>query len=91
MTKIEQHIEDSIEEFYKKFGHIQVVKNEISGNSYNTFADFLEQSQLELIEAIRGEVEKIPEYDGVPDLDNDKWKELIFRQDVLDLLKINRE
>lgn len=33
------------EEFYKEFGHIYAIKNEMSGNSYNQIFNFFE-SQL---------------------------------------------
>jgi hypothetical protein len=43
------------EEFYEKFRHVQVVKNEISGNQYGTFREYLHARDLAIIEAAKAE------------------------------------
>lgn len=47
------------EEFFEKFGYIQAIKNEKSGNSYTRISDFITQSQLAVIKEV---IKMMPKY-----------------------------
>lgn len=40
-NKPNNKVEEIVEEFYQEFGHLAVVKNELSGNQYKNIGDWL--------------------------------------------------
>lgn len=101
MTKIKQHIEDSLEKKSNKYGckpsqDVCLIHDcplvtygicEDSPELQEFIKEVKKQSQIELIEIIRREVENLP-YIETYDVDDFP---AVKRQDVLDLLKTNKE
>ena len=89
MNQLQKHIADSLERFYKKYGHIQAVKDEMSGNSYSPISDFFQAEMLQLLSIAKGEVENHPNTFGIVDKDGKGGAILV--EDVLGTLTITEK
>ena len=93
MPPLQQHIEDSLEKFEKRFAICYADREpELDYKEVGEVIDFLKQSQLELLEVLKGEIEKLERYEAFGTYTGagcfeDKNGDYLYRQDVLDLLK----
>lgn len=82
-------IDEIIKEFIKRFGHVQVIKNELSGNQYDGIINFIRTALTEYKNGIKEGLDKLDFYTTTILPNGDKIK-LISKEDFknyLDKLK----